>query len=296
MSGLESYMINYVCSTKGILLIPVAPWFILANPFGASAPLFGFAWATVILIFVILSISPCATDLNCARVAEPTVTSSIEVLSIACTGVAQKRITYTGASGFAEGIRKGALITVSGATNPIYNGSFYVTEVTNTTVVVRGTVLTEAEPSTSATIDSYINYNSLRDGQKAITKSILIYYLLFLFFAVWGRLFLCKSPGSSKGYLGSIADGLNKTYEIPNSSSNDDMNKEALAKVQQVEVENQTRMLETARKQVEQAQQKARALVNSSNSGGGAGSAGASLAQGATSFLQNIVSGSSKTS
>jgi hypothetical protein len=95
--------------------------------------------------------------------------------------------------------------------------------------------------------------------------------------------------------LGSIAEGLNKTYEIPSSSSTDDFNKEALAKVQEQEVANQTKILDTARKQVEQAQQKARALVNSSNSSGGAGSAGASLAQGATSFLQNIVSGTSTT-
>lgn len=319
---MESYMVNYVCSTKGFLLLPFAPAVILINPLSTS--LFGFAWSTVLLIFLILATTPCATDLNCVRIAQPTVTTSINIISIASTGGINKRTTYTGASGFSTGISKGALITVSGANDAEYNGSFYVTEVTSTTVVVRSFTNSSPETETNAIITSYINYNSLRDTLKAFTKAILIYYLVFLFFAIWGRLFLCKTQETSKGYLGGVAEGLNKKYIIPSSNypsktSSDTLNsdsytKQEIEKIKQNELSKQDKMLQEARKQVEQAKLKARSLVysnsnstftankNNSNSkienDGGILDTVTSFVDDATSFLEQVVTGnsSSKTS
>ena len=269
MSAMESYMINYVCATQGVLLLPFAPAFILINPFSRS--LFGFAWSTVLLIFLILAVTPCATDLNCTRIAQPTVTTSIDITSIASTGGNYKRTTYTGASGFSSGILKGALITVTGADDAAYNGSFYVTEVTSTTIVVRSSSNSSPESNTDAIISSYINYNSLRDTQKAFSKAILIFYLLFLFFAIWGRLFLCKTQATRKGYLGNIGEGLNKTYTIPDSinynstsaTKRDTQTKQEIERIKQNDLNKHDLMLQEARNQVEQAKIKAKSLVYS---------------------------------
>jgi hypothetical protein len=269
MSAMESYMVNYVCATQGVLLLPFAPAFILINPFSRS--LFGFAWSTVLLIFLILAVTPCATDLNCTRIAQPTVTTSIDIISIASTGGNYKRTTYTGASGFASGILKGALITVTGADDAAYNGSFYVTEVTSTTIVVRSFSNSSPESSTDAIISSYINYNSLRDTQKAFSKAILIFYLLFLFFAIWGRLFLCKTQATRKGYLGNIGEGLNKTYTIPDSNSfnsttitkRDTQTKQEIERIKENDLNKHDLMLQEARNQVEQAKLKAKSLIYS---------------------------------
>lgn len=267
---MESYMINYVCATQGVLLLPFAPAFILINPFSRS--LFGFAWSTVLLIFLILAVTPCATDLNCTRVARPTVTSNIDIISIASTGGNYKRTTYTGASGFSTGILRGALITVTGADDPAYNGSFYVTSVTSTTIVVRSFANSAPESSTDAVISSYINYNSLRDTQKAFSKAVLIFYLLFLFFAIWGRLFLCKTQATRKGYLGNVAEGLNRTYTIPSDSNSfnsttatkrDSETKQEIERIKQNDSYKHDLMLQEARNQVEQAKLKAKSLVYS---------------------------------
>ena len=286
MAAMEAYMIDYVCSAKGVLVLPFAPAVILALPFGKNLPLFGFAWATVLLIFLILAVTPCATDLNCTRVAKAPVlfsTPALAIASIASTGTgAMKRVTYTGASGYSAGIVKGTQITVTGASATGYNGTFEVTSVTATTIEVRSSA---TGATSTARISSYVNYDSLRDQSKAFTKAILIYYLLFLFFAVWGRLFLCKTPGS-KGYIGGAAAGLNKTYEIPNSVQPDTRAAEKdLAEAQQREVDNQAEIMKDARKQVEAAQARARALVK----GNTTSSSAAGMTKGPTSLLEGLL-------
>jgi len=289
---MEAYMIDYVCSSKGVLVLPFAPAVILALPFGKNLPLFGFAWATVLLIFIILAVTPCATDLNCTRVAKAPVTLSspaLAIASIASTGTgAMKRVTYTGASGYSTGIVRGTQITVTGASFTGYNGTFEVTGVTATTIVVRSSA---TGATSTARISSYVNYDALRDQSKAFTKAILIYYLLFLFFAVWGRLFLCKTPGS-KGYIGGAAAGLNKTYEIPNTFQPDTRAAEKdLAEAQQREVDNQAEIMKDARKQVEAAQAKARALVKGNTT---SSSSAAGITKGPTSLLEGLLGNGGK--
>jgi hypothetical protein len=290
---MEAYMIDYVCSSKGVLVLPFAPAVILALPFGKNLPLFGFAWATVLLIFIILAVTPCATDLNCTRVAKIPVTLNSPNLAIdtitSTGGGAAKRVTYTGASGYSAGIVRGTQITVTGATYAGFNGTFEVTGVTATTIEVRSSVVYATETSSPARISSYVNYDALRDQSKAFTKAILIYYLLFLFFAVWGRLFLCKTPGS-KGYIGGAAAGLNKTYEIPNTFQPDTRAAEKdLAEAQQREVDNQAEIMKDARKQVEAAQAKARALVKGNTSSSAAG-----ITKGPTSLLEGLLGNGGK--
>ena len=277
MSAFESYMIDYVCTSKGIIAIPFAPGVILALPFGRNLPLFGLAWATVIIIFLFLLVSPCATDLNCARVAKPTVTpgsGGLVIASIASTANLTKRVTYTGASGAFTGIVKGSTITVSGATYAGYNGTFDVTAVTATTVVVRNNNIYHApETTTAATITSYVNYNSLRDNAKAFSKAIIIYYILFLFFAVWGRLLLCKGRNpdgkvDNDGFLGKLKKGLGRDYEYDLPPPKPAKSKMALVEAQAVKDQDAT--IRAAQEQVLRAQQKARSMtLNSSSSEGG---------------------------
>ena len=276
MSAFESYMIDYVCTSKGIIAIPFAPGVILALPFGRNLPLFGLAWATVIIIFLFLLVSPCATDLNCVRVAKPTVTpgTALVIASIASTANLTKRVTYTGASGAFTGIVKGSTITVSGATYAGYNGTFDVTAVTATTVVVRNNNIYHApETTTAATITSYVNYNSLRDNAKAFSKAIIIYYILFLFFAVWGRLLLCKGRNpdgkvDNDGFLGKLKKGLGRDYEYDLPPPKPAKSKMALVEAQAVKDQDAT--IRAAQEQVLRAQQKARSMtLNSSSSEGG---------------------------
>ena len=274
MSAFESYMIDYVCTSKGIIAIPFAPGVILALPFGRNLPLFGLAWATVIIIFLFLLVSPCATDLNCARVAKPTVTpgsGGLVISSIASTANLTKRVTYTGASGAFTGIVKGSTITVSGATYAGYNGTFDVTAVTATTVVVRNNNIYHApETTTAATITSYVNYNSLRDNAKAFSKAIIIYYILFLF---WGRLLLCKGRNpdgkvDNDGFLGKLKKGLGRDYEYDLPPPKPAKSKMALVEAQAVKDQDAT--IRAAQEQVLRAQQKARSMtLNSSSSEGG---------------------------
>ena len=276
MSAFESYMIDYVCTSKGIIAIPFAPGVILALPFGRNLPLFGLAWATVIIIFLFLLVSPCATDLNCVRVAKPTVTpgTALVIASIASTANLTKRVTYTGSSGAFTGIVKGSTITVSGATYAGYNGTFDVTAVTATTVVVRNNNIYHApETTTAATITSYVNYNSLRDNAKAFSKAIIIYYILFLFFAVWGRLLLCKGRNpdgkvDNDGFLGKLKKGLGRDYEYDLPPPKPAKSKMALVEAQAVKDQDAT--IRAAQEQVLRAQQKARSMtLNSSSSEGG---------------------------
>jgi len=199
-----------------------------------------------------------------------------------------KRVTYTGASGYSTGIVRGTQITVTGASFTGYNGTFEVTGVTATTIVVRSSA---TGATSTARISSYVNYDALRDQSKAFTKAILIYYLLFLFFAVWGRLFLCKTPGS-KGYIGGAAAGLNKTYEIPNTFQPDTRAAEKdLAEAQQREVDNQAEIMKDARKQVEAAQAKARALVKGNTT---SSSSAAGITKGPTSLLEGLLGNGGK--
>lgn len=278
MSAFESYMIDYVCTSKGIIGIPFAPGIILALPFGQNLPLFGLAWATVIIIFLLLLASPCATDLNCVRVPKPTVTPSspgIVIASIAATANLRKRVTYTGASGAFAGIVKGSTITVTGATFIGYNGTYDVTDVTPTTVTVRNNNIYHApELTTSAHIISYVNYNALRDNAKAFTKAILIYYVLFLFFAVWGRLLLCKGRNTdgkveNDGFLGKLTKGLGRKYEYDLPAPKPAKSNMALVEAQAVKDQDET--IRAAQEQVLKAQQKARSMTLSSESQGGLG-------------------------
>ena len=269
MAGVESLMIKYVCATDGFLFVPFIPFAVLVNIF--DPVLFGFAWATVLLIFVILSASPCASYLNCARVSQGTVSTSLAMQSIIASGpYGSKRIVLTGASGFSDGILHGANITIAGATHTDFNGTFEVSLVTATTIEIRSTIAAFTEDETSATITSYENFKSYRDGEKAVSKSVLIYYLVFLFLAVWGKLFLCKTPGQ-KGYLGGAADGLSKTYIIPNTTNAAEDAKAALAKnadfakLQQRAIASQDQIIKAAQAQVERANARARELVASSS-------------------------------
>ena len=214
MAAVENYMVQYVCASNGFLLLPFAPAFILANPFNTA--LFGLAWGTVLLIFLILIASPCATELNCARVPRPAQTVTVTLASVASSGLHHEKVTYTKSSGLlATGIVRGSLITVTGASSPDFNGSFYVTAITDTTVTVKHKA---AGTTSTCSITQIINYDSMRDSEKAVSKAVLIYYLLFLFLAVWGRMFLCSSGSGQRGLLGSVGNALNRTYALPSAS------------------------------------------------------------------------------
>lgn len=216
MAAIEKFMIEFVCSSKGVFILPFAPGLVLLNPF--SIELFAFAWATVLLMFFVFSVAPCASNLNCARVSLGETPSSIVINSIASTGDgAMKRVTYTGDSGFAAAIQRGSTVTIESAANNGFNGTFTVTDVTDTTVVVRSITLGSENP-TSATITSYTNYQSLRDTQKALSYAVLYFYILFLILGVFGRFFLCKTKSANAGGQLSGLSKAFRTYEIPQSN------------------------------------------------------------------------------